>query len=327
MPHNITRRSLMTLAALSPFADMHAAHAQTTASGFPSSPITVVVPAAAGGGTDILARAFAAAAAKHLPVPMVVADKGGGSGSVGMQDVANSKPDGYRLSMVIVELTIIPHLGVGKVTSDDFAPIAMLNADPAAITVRADAPWNTIEEFLAAARKEPGKITVGDSGVGSIWQLSAASLAEKAGVKFTQVPFQGAAPAVLALMGGQIDSVAVSPAEVTNYLRDGKLKMLAVMADQRVPEFKDAPTLKERGIDVSIGAWRGLAAPKGTPPEIITYLEKMARDTTNEPSFQKALADQNLGFSFSGAADFKATMAKQNAYFKALVAKLGLKAN
>lgn len=323
MSIRITRRGMAAFGALLALG-IGAAQAE---SAYPSHPVELVVPFQAGGGTDALARSFAEAARKHMPQPIVVLNKAGASGAVGWQDVINSKPDGYRLAVVTVEMAILPHLGVAKFSPSDLQPIARLNADPSAITVRGDAPWNTVEEFLAAARKEPGKLGVGNAGPGSIWHLAAAALEEKTGTKFSHVPFQGAAPAVLALLGGHIDAVTVSPAEVATYVQAGKLKMLAVMADQRVKNFEKVPTLKERNIDLSIGTWRGLAAPKNTPPEVIAYLKKVAQEAGNEPAFREMLDKQNLGYAFADDVTFKAAIAKDNASFKALVEKLGIKAN
>lgn len=293
---------------------------------YPNKPIELVVPYAAGGGTDVLARAFAEATRKYISQPITVLNKPGASGAIGWQDVVNSKPDGYKLAVLTVELTTIPHMGLAKFTYEDFAPLARLNADPAAITVKADAPWNTIEEFLAAAKKANGGMKLGNSGNGSIWHLAAAALEEKTGVKFNQAPFNGAAPAVLALMGGHIDVVSVSPAEVTTYVQSGKLKTLAVMADQRVKGFENVPTLKERGIDLSIGTWRGLAAPKGTPPEIIAKLKDLAAKAMNEPVMKDAMDKQNMGIAWADDVQFRAAMAKDNAYFKQLMAKLNIRA-
>jgi tripartite-type tricarboxylate transporter receptor subunit TctC len=321
MTVHITRRALATFAALACLG-IPAVHAQ---SDFPNRPIELVVPFQPGGGTDALARSFAEATRKHMPQSMIVVNKAGGSGSIGWQDVISSKPDGYRLAVVTVELTTLPHMGIGKFTYEDMQPIARLNADPAAITVRADAPWNTIEEFLAAARAKPGTVGVGNAGPGSIWHLAASALEEKTSTKFNHVPFQGAGPAVLALMGGHIDAVAVSPAEVTTYVAAGKLKMLAVMADQRVKNFEKVPTLKERNIDLSIGTWRGIAAPKGTPPQVVAYLKNLAQKAASEPAFRETLDKQNLGFSYADDVAFKAAMAKDDASFKVLINKLGIK--
>ena len=134
---------------------------QAWAQDYPNKPIEVMVAFQPGGGTDSLARAYAEAAKKHTTQSVVVYNKPGASGAIGLADVVNSKPDGYKIAMLFVEVTILPHLGITKITQDDFIPIARLNADPAAITVKADAPWNTVEEFLAAAKKPGSDVKVG----------------------------------------------------------------------------------------------------------------------------------------------------------------------
>ena len=320
-----TLRRLAVLALLPAAAALVAGPASAQARDFPSKPIELVVPFQPGGGTDALARAFADATRKHTTQSVIIVNKPGASGAIGWQDVINAKPDGYRLAVVTVEVTTLPHMGLAKFSYEDLTPIARLNADQAAITVRADAPWNTIEEFLAAAKKESGKVSMGNAGNGSIWHLAAAALEDKTGTKFNHTPFQGAGPAVLALMGGHIDAVAVSPAEVTTYVQAGKLKTLAVMAEQRVKGFDKVPTLKERGIDLVIGTWRGIAAPKNTPPEVVAYQKDLSKKAADEPAFREVLDKQNLGFSYTDDVAFKANMARDNAYFKTLMGKLDIK--
>ena len=299
--------------------------APSWAADYPTHPIEIVVPFGAGGGTDALARAFAENARKHISQSFIVNNKPGASGVIGWTDVINAKPDGYKLALMTVELTILPHLGLSKFGVEEFAPIARMNFDPAAITVKGDAPWNTVEEFIAAAKKANGELKVGNSGNGSIWHLAAASVEDKTGVKFGHIPFQGAAPAVLSLLGGHIDAVAVSPAEVAPHLATGKLKMLAVMADQRLKGFEKVPTMKERGIDVSIGAWRGLGAPKNTPKEVLDVLKVVAQKTMAEPGMREAMDKLSLGYSYGDDAAFRQTMATNNENFKALIPKLNLK--
>lgn len=292
---------------------------------YPDHPTEMVVPWAAGGGTDSLARAFAEAAKKQMGQSMVVTNKPGATGSIGFGDVARSKPDGYKIGMLTVELLIVPHLGISKTTFEDFALIARLNADPAALTVRADAPWNSIEEFLAQAKKAPGEIRVGNSGVGSIWHLAAAALQDKAGAQFNHVPFQGANPAVLALLGGHLDAVTVSPAEVSAYLSSGKLKMLAVMSDKRVKGFDAIPTLKERKIDLSIGAWRGLGVAKGTPQPIVETLKTVALKAMNDPAMVDTMDKLNLNASYADDVAFRSQLTRDSEYFRVLVDTLKIK--
>lgn len=323
MPIPLNRRRFSAMAGATALSALCSpAFSQT---GFPNKPIELVVPFQPGGGTDALARSFADAARNHTSQGIVIVNKPGASGSLGWQDVMNAKPDGYRLAVITVELATLSHMGIGKVAADDLQPIAQLNADPAAVTVRADAPWNTVEEFLAAAKAAPSKIGVGNAGNGSIWHLAASALEDKTGVKFNHVPFQGAGPGVLALLGGHIDALTVSPAEVTTHVQAGKLKTLAVMAEHRVKGFDKVPTLKERGIDLAIGTWRGIAAPKGTPVQTVAYLKDLAQKASAEASFRDTLDKQNLGFVYADDVAFKARINKDNADFKALISKLGIR--
>lgn len=321
------RHSLMLAAALLlPLAGFSAFTASPArAADYPTRPIELLVPYQPGGGTDALARAFAEASRKHLPASMYVSNKPGASGAIGWNYVINSKPDGYTIAVMTVEIATLPHLGLAKFTHEDFIPIAQLNADPAAITVRADAPWNTVEEFIAAAKKnEKAELRVGNSGVGSIWHLAAAALEDRTGAHLLHVPYQGAGPAVLALMGSQIDAVAVSPAEVATYVQAGKLKVLAVMADQRLKGFEKVPTLKERGVDLSIGTWRGLGVAKGTPQDVVDVLRSATQKTAAEPALREAMDKLNLGYAYADSAAFKAVVARDHETFKSLIPKLNL---
>jgi tripartite-type tricarboxylate transporter receptor subunit TctC len=322
---NSLRRRLLATAPVLALAATALATGSALAQGYPNHPMELVVPFQPGGGTDALARAFADASRKHLPQSMVVVNRPGASGAIGWGEVINAKPDGYKLAVVTVELVTLPHLGLAKFSYEDLQPIARLNADQAAITVRSDAPWNTVEEFLAAAKKDPERMRMGNAGNGSIWHLAAAALEDKTGVKFSHIPFQGAGPAVQALMGGHIEAVAVSPAEVSTFVQGGKLKTLAVMAEQRVKGFDKVPTLKERGIDLVIGTWRGIAAPKNTPPEVLATLRSTTAKIAQEPQLREAMERLNLGYAYADDQTFLAGMARDNAYFKTLMSKLNLK--
>ena len=293
------------------------------AQAFPTKPIELVVPYPAGGGTDVLARAFALAAVKHLPQPLVVVNKPGAAGMIGLADVLNGKEPGYKVGVLATDLMTQPNMGLTKITHEDFTPIARLNYDPAAITVRADAPWNTVEEFVAAARK--GNFSVGNGGNGSTWHLAAAAVEDKTGAKFNHIPFAGANPAALSLLGGHIEAITVSAAEVYPHVAAGKLKLLAVMADERIKGFENVPTLKEKGLDISIGTWRGLAVPKGTPPEVVAALRAATAKTVQEQSLRDALEKQNMGYAYAEGPAFASVMARDHAFYRGLIQKLGLK--
>jgi len=324
----LTTRTLLALAACSSLlaATPMGALAQSAAD-YPARPIELVVPFGAGGGTDVLARVFAEAAKKHVNQPITVLNKPGASGGIGMAEVVAAKPDGYKIAMVTVEMAIIPHMGIVKFTPDDFTPILRLNADPVVLTVRAEAPWNTVEEFVEAAKKSKDPMKFGNAGTGGLSHLAAAALGQKIGVDFTHVPFQGNAPAVVALLGGHIDAVTSSPSEVSAYVTSGKLRTLGVFGDQRVKGagFDRVPTLKERKIDLSMGTWRGLAGPKNLPADVMSKLSEITLKTANEPAVKEAMEKQNLGYSVADGATFRSQIMADSALFKQLVERLGVK--
>jgi tripartite-type tricarboxylate transporter receptor subunit TctC len=300
-----------------------AATSAALAADYPTRPVELVVAATAGGGTDVMARAFADTARKHFSQSFITINKPGAASAIGFADAANAKPDGYKVGVVSVNLVILPALGLMKLTSDDFVPVARLNYDPSAITVRADAPWKTVEEFIADAKKRPGAAMVGNGGVGDIWHVAAAAFEDRTGTQFNHVPFQGAAPAILSLLGGHVEAITVSPGEVMSHVQSGKLRTLAVMADQRLPApFATVPTLKERGIDLSIGVWRGLAVPKGTPRDVVNSLRDAARKTAADPAFKEALVKANLGEAYLDADAFKASIESDRDALKKVLSKL-----
>jgi tripartite-type tricarboxylate transporter receptor subunit TctC len=295
------------------------------ASDYPSRPIEMVVPSSAGGGTDVMTRLFADTAKKYIPQPIVVSNKPGASGGIAMTEVQRAAPDGYKVGVLISELAIIPHLNMTKVTTADFVPIARLNGDPGLIAVRAEAPWQSIDELLAQARKQPGSVTMGNAGTGTIWHLAAAAVEEKTGVKFNHVPYQGAAPSVMALVGGHVDAIAVSPAEIGSFVAAGKVRVLVSMADRRLPApYDKVPTFKEKGTELVIGTWRGLGVPLGTPPEVVQYLRDAARKTAEDPAFRDALTKANLQPAYMDGAQFQLFMNSQSDYFKKLLGGLNI---
>ncbi|WP_313283054.1 Bug family tripartite tricarboxylate transporter substrate binding protein [Delftia tsuruhatensis] len=301
--------------------------AQAPAGAWPQRPIELIVPFAAGGGTDVLARALAEVARKHLPQDLIVLNRAGASGAVGWTELANARPDGYKIGIITVELTMIPHMGLTKISSDALLPVARLNADPATIAVRADSPYRSIEELIAAARKDEAAVRIGNAGPGSLGHLAAAALQDKAGVKFNHAPYRGANPAVLDLLGGHIEAVAVTPVEVATYVAAGKIRPLAIMAEQRIQAGWEAvPTLKERGIDLLIGGWRGLAVPRNTPDAVVQTLRKAMALTLKDPVLRETMAKQNMGEGYLDQPEFKAVIDRDNAVFKQLVDKLGIKA-
>jgi tripartite-type tricarboxylate transporter receptor subunit TctC len=268
------------------------AHSQDV---YPSKPIALVVPFPPGGVADIVARPAADAMSRVLNTPIVIENKAGAGGGIGMGYVAKSKPDGYTLLLALSSISILPE--ADRITGrapmfhlDQLVPIARLTADPTVLVVRADSPWKTLQDFVADARKRPGGITYGSSGNYGTMHVPMEMFASSAGVKLLHVPYTGAGPAVIGLLGGNIDAVASGPSTVIQHVKAGKLRVLASWGDKRLASLPDIPTLAESGYDAVFFQWSGLFAPAGTPEPVIVRLREAARAAAVDPRFVAALA-------------------------------------
>jgi len=244
-----------------------AAVAQT----FPARPITFTVPWSPGGGTDTTSRTLAAVLSKSLGVNVNVVNRTGGGGVVGHLALAQSPANGYTIGAITVEITMLPHIGQTTLNFADYTPLGLMINNPSAVTVRADAPWNTLEELLDHIRANPGALQASGTAMGGIWDLARIGLLLAADIDpdaMPWVPSQGAAPAFQELLAGGVDVVTAALAEAASLLGAGEVKVLGVMAPDRVPRFPDVPTLKELGYDWSIGGWAAVAAPAGLPADI-----------------------------------------------------------
>ncbi|MDQ1236099.1 tripartite-type tricarboxylate transporter receptor subunit TctC [Paenibacillus sp. SORGH_AS306] len=297
-----------------------------TPSSFPTKPITLVVPYAVGGGTDITARALVQSTQKYINQPITVVNRTGGGGSIGLMEGANAKPDGYTITYLVAELTTLPHMGLLPITYEKYKPIIQTNNDPSAITVRADAPWKTAQQFLDYARTHPGQIKMGNAGTGSIWHLAAAMLEQATHVTFTHIPYEGAGPAVSALMSGFVDAVPVSPAEVKEEVDQGKLRILMINGSARSEAFPDVPTLQEAtGYTVNFsGTWRGLAVPQDTPDEIVHLLAEAFTKGTKEQEFREDMSAHGLGLLVKDKDGFRQQMQQSHDLYARLIPELGL---
>ena len=265
--------------------------------------VSLIVPYSAGGASDTVARIYASELEQSLGTSIVVSNVTGASGAIGLEQVRNSNPDGYTIAYMPVESTMLKALGFTDLSTDDFRFIGRAMTIPAAVTVRADAPWDTFEDFVNYAKEHPGEIQVGNSGTGSIWHIAAASIEKECGVQFTHVPFDGAAPAVAALLGGNIQAVTVSPSEVKNNVDSGDFKVLCVLGESRSSVVPDVPTAQELGIDITIQGWGGFAVPKDTPQAVIDILEKASETAINSDSVKKTLADRGYEHAYLSGSD------------------------
>lgn len=292
---------------------------------YPTKNMELVVAYQPGGGSDNTARAIAETAKAHFSHPIVVVNKPGASGSIGWSYVANGTPDGYKLSLMNPEMLVVPLMGIGKTTIDDFQPIARFTDDPSAVTVRADAPWKTIEEFIAYSKANPGKVTISNAGNGTIPHMAAAAFGERIGAKFNHIPYQGSAPAILGLLAGDVHATTVAYAELKPHVESGKLKTLAVMSSKRVAGLESVPTMAERGHDMQFSVWRGIGLPKGAPKEALDKWRDVAKKVYEDPTFQATIVKQSLTLAWADTPELTADIARQNDAFKKLVPKLDLK--
>ncbi len=226
---------------------------------FPTKEVQIIIPYAAGGATDLIFRALAATTGKYLGKAVIVVNRPGGGGTVGVVEAMKAPPDGYTLLSAITPLTILPHQVKTTFTYKDFEPVINVVKDPGMFLVRSDSPWKSLGEFIDYAKKNPEMITVGNSGAGGGVHLIALAFEKSAGVKFNHIPFAGGGPSVTALLGGHINAVSVSPPEGIEHVKAGKLKIIALFAEKRFELFPDVPTVKEQGIDFTMGQWRGIS--------------------------------------------------------------------
>jgi tripartite-type tricarboxylate transporter receptor subunit TctC len=310
-----TRLSLLALAAA---VMATPSQAQT----FPTKEVQILIPYAPGGATDLVFRALAAASQKYLGQAVVVVNRAGGGGAVGFTEAAQAKPDGYTLTTAVTPLTILPHQVKTAFSYQNFEPILNVVLDPAMLQVRAEAPWKTLNEFVDYARKNPGAITVGNSGAGGGVHLIAAAFEHAIGAKFNHIPFAGGGPSVTALLGGHVNAVSVSPPEGIAHVKAGKLRIIALFSEKRMTDFPDVATVREQGIDFTMSQWRGLAAPKGTPPEIIKTLHDAFRKGMQDPEFIKSADSMSVTLAYLGPVEFGKLMAADHERYAKLVAEL-----
>jgi tripartite-type tricarboxylate transporter receptor subunit TctC len=277
---------------------------------YPSRPITMVVPFPPGGVADLTGRPTAIIMEKFLKQRIIVENKAGAGGAIGMAAVANSKPDGYTILMALSSISIIPpaeRLFDRKPAYEmnQLAPIALISADPTVLVVRADAPWKTLKDFVESAKKNPGKINYSSSGVYGTLHMAMEIFASAAGIKLFHVPYQGGGPAVSALLGGQVEALASGPSAVISQIKAGKLRPLATWGDKRLASLPDVPTFKEVGYNAEFYIWSGLFAPAATPAPVMQALRGAVRQAVNDPDFKNAMAKIETPVYYLDAPEFQ----------------------
>lgn len=277
---------------------------------WPARPITMIVPFPPGGLADLVARPVAEAMSRDLGQAVVIENKAGAGGGIGMGLAAKARPDGYTVLMALSSLTVIPEadtlLGRPPMFAlGDLRPIARFTADPTVLAVRADAPWKTVQQFVDDAKKRPGAINYGSSGNYGTMHVPMEILSQNAGVKMTHVPFTGAGPAVVALLGGQIDAVSSGPATVLQHVKAGKIRVLAHWGNAPLGALPDAPSLKDAGYNAEYAQWSGLFIPKDTPEPIAQRLRAAAKFAAQDSKVREVILNAGSPVLYQDATDFE----------------------
>jgi len=297
-------RSGQAIAAVSALAwalTLNTAHAQE----FPTKPITLIIPAGAGGSHDMTARAVTSVANEYLGQPIIIQLKPGGGGAIGSDQVARATADGYTLLFGGPNWsTTLPAVEGRSKGPNDLDPVCRINYSPVMVATRPDAPYKTFKEMIAWAKANPGKLVFGNAGPWSQADLTWKQISRITGIESRNVPHDGGGPSTLALLGGHVD-VAINPTTTfMSYLQAGKLRPLAVLDDERDPNLPDVPTAKEEGVDVVYYLWRGMLAPKGTPRPVVEKLADACKKMTEDKTVQAMIKSFGDRIQYLGPDEF-----------------------
>ena len=287
-----------------------AAPAGAAVAQYPERPVTMIVPFPPGGVADTVARPVAEALGAALKQPVVIENRAGAGGAIGMAHVAKSKPDGYTVLLALSSLVVLPEADkvLGRAPAfqvSDLKPVARFTADPTVLVVRAESPWKTYAEFIAAAKAAPGKINFGSSGNYGTMHIPMAMLMLGTDVKMTHVPYTGAGPAIVGLLGGQVDALATGPATIVQHVQAGKLRALAHWGEGRLASLPDVPSLKELGVPIDFAQWSGLFVPAETPESVVGRLREAGRTAGADPKVREVLLKAGSPVLFQDAPDFQ----------------------
>jgi tripartite-type tricarboxylate transporter receptor subunit TctC len=277
---------------------------------WPTRSITMIVPFPPGGLADLVARPVAEAMSRELGQPVVIENKAGAGGGIGMSLAAKSKPDGYTMVMALSSLTVLPEADVvlGRTPMfglNDLRPVARYTADPTVLAVRAESPWKSVQEFVDDAKKRPGAINYGSSGNYGTMHVPMEILAQVSGSKLTHIPFTGAGPAVVALLGGQIDAVSTGPATVLQHVKAGKLRVLGHWGNEKLASMPDVTSLKDAGFNAEYAQWSGLFIPSATPEPVAQRIRAAARAAAQDAKVKEVILGAGSPVQFQDSPDFE----------------------
>ena len=295
---------------------------------YPDRTITMVVPFPPGGVADTVARPVADALGKELKQTVVIETKAGAGGALGMGQVARASPDGYTVLMALSSISVLPEADklFGRrpaFTLNQFKPIARFTADPTVFVVRADAPWKTLAEFLADAKRKPGAFNYGSSGNYGTMHVPMEMLKADADFRMVHIPFTGAGPAVVALLGGQVDAIASGPASVAQHIRSGRLRALAHWGEKPLLALPDVPSLASLGHPVKFAQWSGLFVPAGTPDDVVQKLRAAARKVAADAQVLQTIRTAGSPVEYLDAPDFQTYWDQDAAVMANVVQRIG----
>ena len=295
---------------------------------YPERPIQLIVPWAAGGGTDATARIIGTLLEKELGQPVTVVNRTGGSGVVGHSAIAGAPADGYTIGIITVEIGMMHWQGLTDLTGASFTPLALVNADPAGVQVAADAPYKSVNELLTAIKANPGKMKASGTGQGGIWHLAIAGMLQDLKMDPASVPWvpsNGAAPGLQDLVAGGVQIAPVSLPEARSLIDSGKVKSLAVMSDKPASLYPNVPTLKQAtGSDWQMAAWRGMAAPKGLNAEARDKLVAALRKIVASKDYTDFMSQRGFGVIYAPPDEFASFMAKSDKDLGATMKAVGI---
>ncbi len=289
------------------------------AKAYPSKNINMIVPFSAGGGTDAVARKLGSLMEKELGTSVVIVNRTGGAGAVGMTFGATQKKDGYTITMITREIVSLPLMNLSPISYKDFELVSLVNMDPAVVLVEKDSKYQTLDELLADAKANPEKIKFASTAKPNFYALA---IENEAGVKFNHIPYNGAGEVIPALLGKHADFSLMGPGEAIGQLKAGQLRALGIMADTRIESLPDVATLKELGHDVVSGTWRGIAVPKGTSPEIITALDAAIKKSVESDDFKDFMNNSTFGIKYLNGKDFETFIIDDTATIDSIVKSL-----
>ena len=297
----------------------------TVLADYPEDTVDIICHAKEGGGSDAFSREVAQLLQDDLGWSVTVENKTGGSGSVGMQSVMNSKADGYTIGTAPVELSMIESLGYAEIAPEDVTLLGCAMSWPAALYVPADAPYDTMEEFIAYCEENPGTVQVANSGIGSIWHIAACVLADKTGIDIVHVPYDGASGAMTALLGNEIQAAVVGTCEGYSYVDSGDLKCLGSFSTERSAVLPDVPTTVEQGYDdVLVTCWVGLLAPQGLEEDVQATLVDAVAEVLQSDAYVEFCEGRGCDSTYYDPDAFLEMATNDYTYYSQLITDLGI---